>query len=119
MISISKIKLGKTTIKAEVANSFWQKAIGLMFRPSISPNTGMIFDFIHEQKPGMWMAFMNFSIDFIWIDSKMKIIDITENAKPWQMYVFHPKKKARYVLEVPAGFCKNKGIKNGCYVEVM
>lgn len=113
MISKLSIKLGKATVKAEFAHSFWQKSFGLMFKPKLPSNNGMFFDFYEEQYPGMWMAFMNFPIDFIWIDSCMKIVDITENARPWQMKIFYPRKAARYVLEVPAGFCRKEKIEIG------
>lgn len=47
------------------------------------------------------MFFVFYPIDVIFLDSEMKIVEIKENFKPFTIY--KPKKKARYVIELPKG----------------
>ena len=102
--------------KAEVAGSFWKKAKGLMLRKEPVP---MLFDFGHDGRHGMWMPFMRFSIDIIYIDSSKRVVDIKEGCPPLRLLnpftwkVFCPKESARYVLETEAGLARSTGTKAG------
>lgn len=102
----------------EVAESIWKKTKGLMFRKGLPKNSGMLFNFDDESKPGFWMFGMRFPIDIIYLDMDMKIVDIKHNVRPmgisprsWRIY--YPEKTVRYVLETCAGFAENNEIKNG------
>ena len=44
-----------TKLKVEVAQNFWQRAKGLMGRPSLPQNQGMLFIFDSPQKLSFWM----------------------------------------------------------------
>lgn len=103
-------KASKKTLvrKVELADSLWKQTRGLMFRKSLPKGSGLLMDFKSERKVGIWMLFMRFPIDLIYINSEKKVVDIKGNVKPvslnpltWRVY--YPKKPARYVLEVPAG----------------
>lgn len=93
---------------AEVAESPWQKTKGLMFRDSLAKGAGLLMRFDKETKPGIWMPFMRFPLDIIFISEGKKIVDIKKSIKPisrnpntWKIYT--PKAKCRWVLEVNAG----------------
>ena len=99
---------------AEVASSIWSKTRGLMFRKSLPRGSGLLMDFKGEARPGIWMLFMRFPIDLVFIDKKTRVVDIKENIRPltfsprtWRVY--YPKRPARYVLEIPAGTVKRTG----------
>jgi hypothetical protein len=104
--------------KVEVAESAWQKTKGLMFRDSLGKDAGLLMEFAGETKPDIWMPFMRFSIDIIFIDEEKRVADIKENAMPisrkpgtWRIYV--PKAKCKWVLEVNAGRAKETRTKIG------
>ena len=42
---------------------------GLMYRPSLDQNTGMLFAFTRDDKDSFWMKNMHFSLDILWINS--------------------------------------------------
>ncbi len=94
--------------KAEVAASPWSKTKGLMFRAALAEDGGLLMDFKDETKPGIWMPFMRFALDLVFIDEDKRVVDVRENVKPlsknpktWRIYM--PKKCCRWVLEIKAG----------------
>jgi hypothetical protein len=106
------------TQKTEVAKSAWQKTKGLMFRGSLAEGAGLLMEFTGETKPGIWMPFMRFPIDIVFISEDKKVVDIKENVKPisrhpgtWRIYM--PAAKCRWVLEVSAGRAKETKTKTG------
>ena len=110
------IKLGKSSIRAELAKSSFAKAKGLMLRKTIDSGRGMLFDFGAETSPSMWMFGMLFPIDMLWLDGGFRIVHIEKSCQPLRIWkIYTPKKKARYVLEVKSGFCNENGINEGQY----
>ncbi len=88
----------------EYARTFFQKAKGLMFRKE-PPEGGMLFVFKNDGMHSIWMPFMRFPIKIIFYDSKGKIINAVENAKPisfdpktWKIY--RPEGPCKYILEI-------------------
>ncbi len=72
---------------------------------SLPPTAGKLFVFDTPDTYGFWMKDMNYSLDFVWINSAMKIIAITPNvAASTYPEVFYPPHPVQYVLEVDAGF---------------
>ena len=113
-----KINIGKASIRAEVADSFFKKVKGLMFRKSLRKNKGMLLVFSREDYHPIWMFGMRFPIDIIWIDERMRVVNIVENSKPCLFCkTYFPKKKAKYVLEVNAGFVEKYKIRIGLKVD--
>jgi hypothetical protein len=92
---------------------------GLMFR-----KTGkMLFISQKEASYQIWMLFMRFPIDIIFIDKENRIIDIIEHAVPlswrpqtWTIYT--PQKKCLYVLEAESGVVRKKKWSVGDMTEI-
>lgn len=112
--SLPTLSFGSTTIAVYVADTPQKQKQGLSGRASLSPNTGMLFIFDTNDRWGIWMKDMNFSIDILWFDQNFRVVTIKENATP-ESYpeVFVPTSGSRYVLEVPAGFVSSHNIKIG------
>ena len=97
---------------AREAASFFSRMRGLMFakRPQtivlVSPGESVAETGIH-----MW--FMRQPIDVIWLDSRLKTVDVREAAKPWAFRIFKPKRAAKYVVECPIGTIKRTGTRDG------
>lgn len=113
--TFKKVTIGKVEIEAEVADTLPKQIRGLMFRKSLPEKSGMLFLFNSDDYYGIWMMNMSFPIDIIWINSEHKIVDIVKDAPPCGIIcqTYHPKEKARYVLEVNAGFTDKYTIKVG------
>jgi hypothetical protein len=119
-VKYTNVKIGKTEIKAEIADTLITKTKGLMFRKSLPENEGMLFIFDEEAYHSFWMMNMSFPIDIIWINKEKKVIDITKDAQPCKIIcstIYRPKEKAMYVLEVNANFTDEHGIKIGTSLE--
>lgn len=88
----------------EIADTPRKRALGLMFRKSPRP---LLMDFEKQGNHGIWMLFMRFPIDLIFLDKEKRVITTYKNIKPitlnpktWKIY--RPGSPARYALEIPA-----------------
>lgn len=105
-------------LKVEIANTQSKRELGLSGHSLLKENEGMLFIFDTEGYYPFWMKDMLFSIDIIWLDVNKKIVYIKENAKPESFpESFGREQKAKYVLEVLAGFSKKHKLKIGDTVE--
>jgi len=103
----------ESLICAEVADTPEKRAIGLMFRLSMAPDTGMLFTYQNVNSSSFWMKNTYIPLDIIWIDSERKIIGIHENATPKDTSSIFPPGPYLYVLEVNAFYSKEHGISVG------
>ena len=63
------------------------------------------------------MKDMNFPIDIIWIDESWRVIGVERDINPETFpKIFYPVRAIKYVLELPAGTAKEKGIDDGSIV---
>ena len=106
----------------ERAGNPFSKAVGLMFRSGLERGRGMLFPFRSESRVGMWMLFMRFPIDLIYLDSAKKVVGVFEDVKPvgrdlrtWKVY--YPPVPAKYVLEVASGTVRETGTEVGDLLE--
>ena len=106
------IKVDNVVLDVEIADTDATRARGLMFREQLPYNQGMIFVFEEEQIASMWMLNMQFSLDVIWFDGNGNIVHIEKNTQPCKSaletvactFQNGNEEKAKYVLEVTAGF---------------
>lgn len=111
---IMEVVIGKTKLRVEIADSFWSQTKGLMFRDPLPE--GMLFIFSKPRRLSFWMMFVKHSIDMVFIGNNRKVIRIHHAARPTLNpfgRVYCSGEKAKYVIEVPAGFCKKNGIVEG------
>ena len=107
------ILLNNIPIKALVADTEAERVQGLSGRNGLNESEGMLFVFDVPNKYGIWMKNMNFPIDIVWADGG-KIISIEKSVSPTSYpKVFYPTTSARFVLELPAGFCDTHDLKVG------
>lgn len=110
-------------IPVAIADTPAERQQGLSGTQSLPQDSGMLFVFDTPNKPGFWMKDMKYGLDFVWLDSAMKIIDITHNVMP-NTYpkVFYCSQptcpndevgRVQYVLEVRAGFSTAHNLKMG------
>jgi uncharacterized protein len=93
-------------LQAEVMVSDADRAMGLMFRPSLPLDRGMIFVFEASDFHAIWMKNCKFPIDIVWLDEAKTVVHVAESvppcrADPCPSYV--PMRRAAYVVELNAG----------------
>jgi hypothetical protein len=100
---MGKIKIGNSNIEVLHLKTYFELAFGLMFRKG----ENALLEFRKEGKYGIWMLFMRYPLDLIFLDKNKKVIEIIKNVPPisfnpktWKTY--YPKKKCKYVLELDA-----------------
>jgi uncharacterized membrane protein (UPF0127 family) len=82
------------------------RAMGVMFRPSLPEDRGLLFVFDQPDFHGFWMKNCRFPIDMVWLDTERRVVHIAESVPPCTKEpcpVYAPMRKASSVLEVNAG----------------
>jgi uncharacterized membrane protein (UPF0127 family) len=90
---------------------------GLMFRESLAPDAGMLFDFGQVRPASMWMKNTLIPLDMLFMDAEGQVIAIARNAVPGSLRSLGPGVPVRAVLEIPGGRAKALGITPGDTVE--
>ena len=93
-------------LQVEVMVKDEDRAMGLMFRPSLAPDKGMLFLFERPDFHGIWMKNCKFPIDILWLDADRKIVHVQEGAPPCTKEpcaVYTPLRRAVYVVELGSG----------------
>lgn len=98
---------------AELALDDAQRQQGLMFRKSMPPESGMLFDFDEPRPVAMWMRNTLIPLDMLFIGSDGRITHIHENAVPHSEAIISSRGPVKFVLELNGGAAKRYGIKPG------
>ncbi len=89
-----------------VADSPWLRMKGLLGRRELSDGEGILL----RPCASIHMFFMRFAIDAVFLDRDLQVVRVAPNLKPWHMA---SKRRAKMVLELPAGACEREGIREG------
>ena len=103
-------------IRLELAQTPDEIAQGLMFRPSLDADRGMLFLFEVDRVPSFWMKHTMIPLDLLFLDGQGAIVDLVENAQPCAaepcpQYI--PSRAVSAVLEVSAGTADRHGLAIG------
>lgn len=108
------IRVGEATIRVEISDELAEQIQGLSNRDSLCPDCGMLFVYDDPQILTFWMKDMKFALDIIFI-REGKITEIYENVPAPrdsdEIARVVSRQKADAVLEVNAGFAREKGFK--------
>ena len=104
---------GRHKFHVELATTPAQLEQGLMFRRSLAPDAGMLFDFQHPSPASMWMKNTFIPLDMVFIDNSGRIINIAERAVPQSLDMIAAAAPARAVLELNGGTAARLGIRPG------
>jgi uncharacterized membrane protein (UPF0127 family) len=103
--------------QVEVMREDADRAQGLMYRRSIAPDRGMLFDFNRVEPVSMWMKNTYISLDMLFIRPDGTIARIAVDTEPLSTRTISSGEPVAGVLEVAAGTAARLGIKAGDRVE--
>ena len=101
----------------EMAISNQQQMTGLMFRPSVAEDGGMLFDWGQARDSAMWMKNTIAPLDMLFINADGTIRRIAENTTPRSLATIPSGGPVRATLELAAGTAARLGIQVGDRVE--
>ncbi len=106
-----------TTIDIEIAEDDYERALGLMYRYSMSDSVGMLFIMENEVPQSFWMKDTYISLDILYLNRDFQIVKIQKYAQPLSEQSIPSIEKSKYVIEVIGGFCDKLNIKEGDIVK--
>jgi uncharacterized membrane protein (UPF0127 family) len=104
---------GDFPFTVEVADTEASRERGLMFRTSLAPDAGMLFDYHHEQQASFWMQNTLIPLDMIFISADGIVKTIHVNAQPRDTTSIPSGVPIRFVMEIPGGRSEEIGLKVG------
>ena len=108
---------GRHAFQVEVARNDAERAQGLMYRRSLAPDRGMLFDFARVQPISMWMQNTYIPLDMLFIRLDGSVARVAENAEPLSTRTVPSGEPVLAVLELIGGSAARLGIKAGDRVE--
>jgi uncharacterized protein len=107
-------------VTLELAITPEELAQGLMFRPRLAEDRGMLLIFPEERLPTIWMMNTLVALDLVYLDRGGTVVDVIPDAQPCPAepcprYV--PKRGAQAVLELPAGTAAAHAVVEGAILD--
>ena len=88
-----------------------------MFRPSVAPDGGMLFDWGTARKLAMWMRNTIAPLDMVFITADGRIHRIAERTVPYSLATIESRGPVRATLELAAGTAERLGLHVGDRVQ--
>jgi hypothetical protein len=101
----------------EIARTREEQSQGLMNRPALAPDRGMIFLYEQPEPASFWMKNTLIPLDMIFIRQDGRIARIAENTVPFSLEHVSAGEPVSAVLEIAGGRSAELGIKAGDRVE--
>ncbi len=114
------VRFGDATVHVELALTTAAHRHGLMFRPRMSDDDGMLFAYPSEEPHSFWMGNTLIPLDIAFLKSDGTLINVCEmktypdpRNPPTFYETADSAEPARFILETNLGWFKRKGIKPG------
>ncbi|HEY3909907.1 MAG TPA: DUF192 domain-containing protein [Stellaceae bacterium] len=104
---------GRHRFTVEIAETPAQMEQGLMFRRSLAPDAGMLFDFKVPTVATMWMHNTLIPLDMLFVDQQGLIVNIVQRAVPQSDATIAAAAPVRAVIELNGGTTARLGINPG------
>lgn len=101
------------TVTVELARTEVERMRGLMQRPRLAPDAGMLFLFDETEDHSFWMKDTLIPLDMIFIDEGGRVVGVVERAQPHSLSLRSVGAPSRYVLEVNGGWAAAHGVRAG------
>lgn len=104
---------GVHRFQVEIADDETERQNGLMWRESLAPGRGMLFDFKAEAPRSFWMKNTLIPLDIIYIAADGTVVSIAPMATPKSEAPIPSHGEALGVLEIAGGRAGELGVKPG------
>ncbi|MEO7027701.1 MAG: DUF192 domain-containing protein [Caulobacteraceae bacterium] len=108
---------GRFLFHVEIADTDAGREKGLMFRKSLAPDRGMLFDFKTPRPVAFWMKNTLIPLDMLFIDTQGRVLSIARDAKPMSETPIPSGGEVLGVLEVAGGRAAEIGAEPGDRVD--
>jgi uncharacterized protein len=119
-LPVREIKIGEAVLAVEVADTDSARRQGLSDRENLPNGHGMLFVFSKPGVYGFWMKDMKFPLDFIWLKNSVVTQVVANVPAPTpqspQPVNLQPNSEVDGVIEVPAGWALQNGVKAGVQI---
>ena len=112
---LAQVQLGETMIDLEVTRTPQEQALGLMFRPSLADDRGMLFEFNPPRPVSFWMKNVVIPLDMIFV-REGKILSIAPQVPPCSAEpcpTYGPQETVDQVIELRGGRAAELGLTPG------
>lgn len=112
------VKLGDSTVRLQLAVKPMEMQTGLMDRPKLGADDGMVFIYARPQELSFWMRNTLIPLDVGYCDSKGVLREV------WQMYphderaVKSRSKELQFAVEMNQGWYRDHGVKPGAKLDL-
>ena len=108
---------GDFSFTIEVAETDATREHGLMYRTSLAPDAGMLFDFHAEGIRQFWMQNTLIPLDMVFVAEDGTVKTVHSNARPMDTTAISSEVPVRFVLEIEGGRADEIGLKPGDRME--
>lgn len=117
-LSYADLLIGEDTLHVEVAETFYEKEKGLMFRTHLAPDSGMLFVFERPQTLFFWMKNTLIPLDIVFLDSAFVVVDI-KHGMPLDTTSIISSLPCMYALETNINYFKKHHVKKGDTIKII
>ena len=114
---ILPINVAGIELEVELATTFEEQSLGLMYRDKLEENGGMLFVYPRESFLSFWMKDTRIPLSIAFIKADGRIIQI-ESMKPYSLNTHVSKEKVKYALEMNDGWFRVHNVKEGDTVKI-
>jgi hypothetical protein len=104
---------GAKRFSIELADNDEHRALGLMHRPSMAADHGMLFDFKRDEVVAMWMRNTRIPLDMLFVARDGRVVNIAKRTVPFSEQSIFSDGPVRAVLELNGGTTDRLQIKPG------
>ena len=105
------------TLTLELAQSYEQRARGLMHREDLCQDCGMLFEYTEPREISMWMKNTLIPLDVAYLDAEGRILAI-KSMQPHDLTPVSSGQPASYAWEMNQGWFAGQGLKVGDKVRI-
>ena len=106
-------------VNLELATTPEETTTGLMFRPSLAEDRGMLLLWTEERLATIWMMNVLVPLDIVYLDNAGHVVELVTDAQPCRAEPcprFAAEEPSRAVLELAAGSAVSHGIEVGTVI---
>ncbi len=107
---------GAFHFKVEIADTDRTQQVGLMYRPALPADRGMLFEFSRPQEADFWMKHCPVPLDMLFIETDGTILSIARNTTPYSEIGIDSGGLITGVLELRGGRAAEIGANPGDHV---